>query len=197
MKKVLFMMFCLLFASMPALAAEPVKSTPKPRSSIHSHQAGMVSLDLTILPVNTDVPSDPKAIAILGGKYFLTDSSALEGGFGISWRNEKTYNDPLKDDQKKGFGLGLYGAYVYYMTNKRISPYLKVGLGISSRSGAHYEPYDDFGFDALGGLGAEFFVTKEFSISTEALLRLQLSPTVIFESVEPSIKASFYFDNFL
>jgi hypothetical protein len=192
MKKVLFMMFCLLFASMPALAAEPVKSTPKPRSSIHSHQAGMVSLDLTILPLNTDAASDPQAIAILGGKYFLTDTSALEGGLGFSYRNEKS-----SENQEKGFGLGLYGAYVYYLANKRISPYLKVGLGITSKNGAYYEPDDNFGFNAIGGMGAEFFVTKGFSISAEALIRLQLSPTVIFESVEPSIKASFYFDNFL
>ena len=197
LKKGFFMLLGLLLVSVPAFAKDPVKSTPKPRSAIHSHQAGMISLDLTILPVNTDVPADPKAIAILGGKYFLTDNSALEAGFGFSFRNEKTYNDPLKEDQKKGFGLGLYGAYVYYMANKRISPYLKAGLGISSRNGAHYEPYDDFGFDAIGGMGAEFFVTKEFSISAEALMRLQLSPTIIFESIEPSIKASFYFDSFL
>ena len=94
-------------------------------------------------------------------------------------------------------GIGLYGGYLYYLVNKRISPYFKIGLGITSKSGAHYEPYDDFGFDALGGMGAEFFVTKEFSISAEALMRLQLSPTIIFESVEPSIRASFYFDSFL
>ena len=192
MKKGLIMMFCLLFVSMPALAQDPVKATPKPRSSIHSHQAGMLSLDLTILPLNTDTVSDPKAIAILGGKYFLTDSSAIEGGVGFSFRGEKT-----SEFQEKGWGLGLYGAYVYYLTNKRISPYLKAGLGITSKNGDHYEPDDDFGFNALGGLGAEFFVTKEFSISAEALMRLQLSPTVIFESVEPSIKASFYFDNIL
>ena len=192
MKKALLVMLCLLFAAITANAQEKAATYTKSSSSIHSHQAGKLSLDLTILPLNTDSDPDPKSIAMLGGKYFLTDNAAIEAGAGFSYRNEKS-----SENQESGWGFGLYGAYVYYLANKRVSPYLKGGLGIMSKNGDHYEPDDDFYFDALGGLGTEFFVTKEFSISAEALMRLRLSPTVVFESIEPAIRASFYFDGFL
>ena len=67
MKKALFLTLCMLLVSMPALAKDPVKGASKARSNVHSHQAGMLSLDLTILPLNTDSAPDPQSIAILGG----------------------------------------------------------------------------------------------------------------------------------
>ena len=131
--------------------------------------------------------------ATVGGKYFLDRKSAVEGGFSFNFQHEKE-----SENQEDGLMFEISGAYVQYLDIDRISPYLKYGGKISYAMGDYYElkDEDEFGMAAIIGIGAEYFVTPQFSIAAEALMEFQLSPCVRFHTITPAIKASFYFDYF-
>lgn len=127
---------------------------------------------------------------LIGGKYFLSNNTALDCAASLSLQAEKE-SKGLED----AYATEISGAYVYYLSDSRISPYLKGGVTVSYKTGDYYESRneDDFGLGLLAGFGTEFFVTKEFSISAQAQINVQFSPTIYFGSFTPLLKASFYF----
>ncbi len=201
MKKYLFALLTVLLVT-STVSAELV--TPSVSSEgakvLNSHRYGILSLDVYVPSTDTADAYSPytDTTPIIGGKYFLLEHTAIEVGLEFDIRGEKEeYSEYLW----AGTHVGLYGAYVRYFAKKRISPYVKAGAAIALNTGDRYDnnaiDQDEMDFSIIGGFGTEFFVTKELSISAEALIRLQLSPAVHFETVTPAIKASFYFDNFL
>lgn len=197
MKKSLLAILIVLMFTL-SMSAEPVSTGTD--NSVNAHRYGVLSLDVYV-PF-TGLTSDPYSpytdqTPMISGKYFLMENSALELGLEFDFRSEKEeYPQEYYGD---GTHIGLYGAFVHYFAKKRISPYAKAGLAMGINSGDYYElnDQDEMDFALIGGFGTEFFVTKEFSISAEALIRLLVSPTVHFSTITPAIKASFYFDNFL
>ncbi len=196
MKKSLLAILVVLMLTV-SISAEPVSTGTD--TAKNAHRYGVMSLDVYVpLTGSTADPYSPytDGTPMISGKYFLMENSALELGFEFDFRTDKEEYPAYYAD---GTHIGLYGAFVHYFAKKRISPYVKAGLAIGINSGDYYElvEQDEMDFALIGGFGTEFFVTKEFSISAEGLIRLMLSPTVHFSTITPAIKASFYFDNFL
>lgn len=137
----------------------------------------------------------PDTATAVGFKYFLDRKSAVEGEASIIFMNEEEV-----EEQQEGIMISLCGAYIQYIDMDRVSPYFKYGGKISYLMGDAYENYNDddhFFVEARGGFGIEYFVTREFSIGVEALAALQVAPTVVFNSIIPSVRASFYFDDLI
>ncbi len=151
--------------------------------SVANFQTGLSALNVSVPYSNS---------ATVGGKYFIDKKSAVEGGISFNFQHEKD------DEQEDGLGFEISGAYLQYIDVKRISPYLKYGGKLSYAMGDYYEnkDEDEFGMAAIIGVGAEYFVTRQFSISAEALMEFQVAPCVRFHTITPAIKASFYFDYF-
>ena len=158
-----------------------------------SLQSGAFSLEETSLRAGAfslDVAIPESDSVLIGGKYFLSNNTALECGASLNLQAEKE-----SKGQEDGYATEISGAYVYYLSNSRISPYLKGGATVSYKTGDYYENrnVDGFGLGLLAGFGTEFFVTKEFSISAQAQINVQFSPTIYFRTFTPLLKASFYF----
>ncbi len=176
MKKLLIMIVIMIFTALTY--AEETWSTE------NSLYMGATALDIY-------APLD--GTARIGGRYFLSDGAALELALSFRFQNEES------DVAQAGGGMfSLQAAYDYYLTDTRVSPYLKGGLEFGYAGGDEYENSNDDGFlfGILGGFGAEFFIIKQFSVSGEALVIMQFSPSVIIATVTPRVKASFFFDLF-
>lgn len=137
----------------------------------------------------------PDVRTAVGFKYFLDRKSAVEGEASLIFMSEEK-----TEGQEEGIQIGLAGAYIQYIDMDRVSPYLKYGGRVTYLMGDAYENNNDddhLFLEARGGFGVEYFVTREFSIGVEALLSLQVTPTVVFNSIIPSVRASFYFDDLI
>ena len=137
----------------------------------------------------------PDTETAVGFKYFLDRKSAVEGEASLIFMNEEAV-----EEQQEGIMISLCGAYIQYIDMDRVSPYFKYGGKISYLMGDAYESNNDddhFFVEARGGFGVEYFVTREFSIGVEALAAFQVAPTVVFNSIIPSVRASFYLDDLI
>ncbi|MBU0995654.1 MAG: outer membrane beta-barrel protein [Proteobacteria bacterium] len=137
-------------------------------------------------------PDIKKAVGL---KYFLDRRTAVEGEATFLFMNEEK-----AEDQEEGIMLGLAGAYIQYIDVDQVSPYLKYGGRLTYLMGDAYERNDDddhFFLEARIGFGVEYFITREFSVGAEALASFQVAPTVVFDSIMPSVRASFYFDDLM
>ena len=131
----------------------------------------------------------------VGGKYFLDRKTAVEGEVTLVFGNEEK-----SENQEEGVMMGISGAYIQYIDVDRVSPYLKYGGRFAYLMGDAYEDNEDddhFFLEARAGFGTEYFITPELSIGAEALIGLQVAPTVVFNGLIPSIRISFYFDDFV
>ena len=157
----------------------------------YAQDGSTADFETALSAISVSVPFSNSAT--VGGKYFLDNKSAVEGGLSFNFQHEKE-----DENQEDGLMFEISGAYIQYLEVERISPYLKFGGKMSYAMGDHYElrEEDEFGLSAIIGIGAEYFVTPQFSIAAEALMDFQLAPAVRFQTVTPAIKASFYFDYF-
>jgi len=125
----------------------------------------------------------------IGGSYVLSADSALQFDVGLGWQSEKKSKNTLS-----GWGLKAGGYYVGYMTKTRVSPYYKGGVALAKNGGDANKGNDDLEFSLAGGVGAEFWVTKEFSLGGEALIGAPLTPVLKLGTAMSSLYATFYFD---
>jgi hypothetical protein len=181
MKRFSCVLVLVIMFSGAAFAGEETSPVSRVTTGETSLQSGAFSLDVAIPDSDS---------GWIGGKYFYTNNSALECGLLFNAQEQNS-----SENQQDAFATEVSAAYVYYLSKKRISPYVKGGGTLSYKTGDYYDlrNEDGFGFLVLAGLGAEFFVTKEFSISAEAQVKLQLGPTCYLRTFTPFLKASFYF----
>ncbi len=125
--------------------------------------------------------------ALVGGKYFLSASSALGLDVGYS------VTIPEHGDSTGGFTL--LPSYTWYLTTQgRLLTFLKGALNITKIQGVDFS--DALTLDIGGFFGVEFFVTKEFSLAGELGLAINFRndfETVTSQAGTGSLFAQFFF----
>ena len=108
----------------------------------------------------------------VGGRLFLDDGMALEatGTLQIIDEHEVTGLD--------GTRLLVRAGIMKYLSQGRVSPYIRAGAGVEVLSGDHYDNRDT-NLQAYAGVGAEFMITDELSLRASADAVLITSPFTI------------------
>ena len=106
---------------------------------------------------------------VLRGKYLFSDQFAILGGLSFAGYSYSEFSDSHNTNT---IGLELGGQY-FFPTDKRVRPF--VGIKISYSSGINKEKNEDTSntdiftspFYAYVGIGAEYFLTRNISLSTD------------------------------
>ncbi|MGE5683078.1 MAG: outer membrane beta-barrel protein [Bacillota bacterium] len=132
----------------------------------------------------------------IGGKLFFSPNLALRAGLSFARASEtnpfqNNNNTPGQDEEKTATGFGINAALEYHVLTTRVSPYMGVGVGLSTLStesknavaananqttiknnrqgetigGQNYLAGTTVSVFAL--IGAEFFLYKELSLAAE------------------------------
>lgn len=129
----------------------------------------------------------------LGAKFFVTAPIAIRASLQFMTANEKVPADPSGTDGSiSGTTMGISAGGEYHLTMARVSPYVGAVLGFSTTSTKNETSIvppattnivvkNDLAGENIGGIafaagnalgiaglaGAEFFITKELSLSAE------------------------------
>jgi hypothetical protein len=134
----------------------------------------------------------------VGVKYLINDHLGLSVDLGLGLTASRLGS---------GASFALDGGVMFYLRSPAVAlrPYfpLMLGLGIvggnpaPSTTGIERPGYSTFQLAFAGGIGAEYWFSKHFSVAGELLLRLQMSnfdPVIVnLGTLAPGIHASFYF----
>lgn len=140
---------------------------------------GKYTLDIRV-PDNTNSAS-------IGGRMFIDTDMAIEPSI--------TLNLQSKDSdagQESGTILGFSGGLMKYLSQNRVSPYLRAGGNLTLYFGDAYKK-NDTRLSGYAGLGAEYMITKELSIRASVNGGLQLSPNFALWTYTNDLILSFFF----
>ena len=109
----------------------------------------------------------------VGGRLFLDDGMALEAT-GTLQINDEDKDAGVAD----GTRLLVRAGIMKYLSQGRVSPYMRAGAGVEVLSGDRYDNRDT-NLQAYAGVGAEFMITSEFSLRVSADAAIITSPFII------------------
>ncbi len=115
--------------------------------------------------MNFLIPTGGKTTA--GILYILSPQMLLELDVGLGWKADAFINDKGKEEANWGIKLAPSIRH-YTLTSGPIAVYLKGGIEISKN-----KDVDPF-VDLAGGLGVEWFVTDQFTLSGDTGLVLNV-----------------------
>jgi hypothetical protein len=138
----------------------------------------------------------------VGVKFLLTDSLALSGDFGIGLSSGN-------GESSASFAVDAVMSIYFRGIEHDLRPYIPLlfGLGFGSRQAAPVysstglllngtEMTSSFQLALGGGIGAEYFFAKSFSLAADLLVRLVVSSTPItfgIGTLTPGIHATYWF----
>jgi opacity protein-like surface antigen len=145
---------------------------------------------------------------LMGARMMLDEKTGIDLDFIFNFASD------TKNGESEGLALALTASYFQYFKKERLSPYYKAGVNLSiftddkdidtndveeaevaaalNELGFESDSHGDDDITLSAGLGTEYFVTPEFSLFAEALLKISFSPFTV-ETVSPQAGLSFYF----
>jgi hypothetical protein len=111
---------------------------------------------------NTINPGD----FVVGGRYFITKDMAVLAGFGLQ------LNDSGATANAKSTNFGLLGGFRKYLKTDDLAPFVGGQLSYAStrQNSAAGAAMDVSSFGLYGEVGAEYFLSKNFSFEGSVLL---------------------------
>jgi hypothetical protein len=101
----------------------------------------------------------------LAGRYWLSDVVGIEGFLGFKINDERNQKDNRNNNDKNDYAIGIKFLYVV-KAHKNFNVFSTLSLAnVNERKGAVYS-------EIKGGVGIEWFVMDELSLSTEAGISL-------------------------
>ncbi len=140
---------------------------------------GQYTLDISV-PDNPDSP-------LIGGRMFIDTDMAIEPAIALNLQSKDS-----DAGKQSGTILGVSGGLMKYLSQGRVSPYLRAGGILILYFGDAYKANDTL-LGGYAGLGAEYMITKELSLRASVNGELQLSPNFSLETSTSDLILSFFF----
>jgi opacity protein-like surface antigen len=177
MKNLLFFIILVIVFNIPGFAQESKKNEKVFEPDIKSKSIGL------LFGFNGEVLNTDNYDAGIGARYYLNDNLVIRGALEIRYGSSETPEKDAftKEMESKTSKTRIMLDCSYLLAKRRICPYLGFGIGFSTityefkQNGTTNKNSDtgrDYSFYFLGG--AELFILKYLSISTEYRLTFSL-----------------------